>query len=120
VAALYDSNPKDLKNGALDAFYAALVAKLMLVANERISRHRILFLMSPPPTEADIAAAKAGRVPTSKSLHFRTSISRMEGLKERLTAELAALRHELDVARANPNASAQAPFAQERAEQPQS
>jgi hypothetical protein len=96
VAALYDSNPKDLKNEALDAFYAALVAKLMLVADERISRHRIQYLISPPPTDADVAATKAGRLATSKSLYFRSSISRMEGFRVRLMAELAALRSELD------------------------
>src|SRR5271170_437350 len=96
VAALYNSNPKDLQNNALDAFYAALLAKLALVVDERISRHRIQFLMSPPPTKAETATTQVAHAATSKSLFFRSSVNRMEDLKGRLTAELSALRSELD------------------------
>jgi hypothetical protein len=113
VAALYDSNPKDLQNKALDAFYAALLAKLALVVDERISRHRIRFLMSPAPTEADIGALQIAHVASSKSLLFRSSVNRMEGLKGRLTSELSALRCELDarpsVEESSPSAPAMQP-----------
>ena len=96
VAALYNSNPKDLQNNALDAFYAALLAKLALVVDERISRHRIQFLMSPPPNEAEIVNTQGVQRSTSKGMFFRSSVNRMGDLKGRLTAELSALRSELD------------------------
>jgi hypothetical protein len=89
-----------------------LLAKLALVVDERISRHRIRFLMSPAPTEVDIGAMQISHVASSKSLLFRSSVNRMEGLKGRLTSELSALRSELDVRPSVEESSPRAPAMQ--------
>jgi hypothetical protein len=86
--ALYDSKPEDLKNEHLDAFYAALVAKLILVARERISRHHIQFLAHQPNRNAGDQPARA------PVFDFQRSLGRMRQFEEALTTELSALRTE--------------------------
>ena len=99
--ALYDARPQDLRTEQLDAFYAALIAKLMLVAQERISRHHIQFLTSELVEDrVDYAGGLAVKNRPAKpdGSTFRGSYMRMRRFEEALTAELSALRAEKGLA----------------------